>query len=195
MTERELARIYRKNVIENGGEPEFLALGFGPHSAYPHAKPGDRKLSEGDLVRFDVGCSFNNYSSDIARTYLYKSGNDRLKRIYAHLHEGMEKTMSLLESGADTSAVFDATLEFIREGDVIEEFERNHFGHGIGLNVYDPPIISNESDIIESNMVMCIEPPYYELGTGGIQMEDEVVVTQEGVQRLSHAPDTLPTIG
>lgn len=197
MTERELASIYQQNLVSRGAEPLFTVVGFGPHGAYPHAVPGDREIQEGDLVRFDVGCTYDNYSSDIARTFAFREADENHRRKYEVLNQSMNRSIELLEDGITAEEVFEGTIEYIREegAEVFNSFDRNHFGHGIGIDVYDPPTINQEPDHISAGMVMCVEPPYYELGTGGIQVEDEVLVTEEGVERFSKCPESLELIG
>lgn len=197
MTEQELASIYQRNLVSRGAEPLFTVVGFGSHGAYPHAVPGDRRLREGDLVRFDVGCTYENYSSDIARTFAFRSTDDALERKYEVLNGSMNRSIELLEDGVTTREVFDDALAYVRErgADVFDSFDRNHFGHGIGIDVYDPPTIDRDRNRISAGMVLCIEPPYYELGTGGIQVEDEVLVTEDGAERFSECPQSLEIIG
>ena len=197
MTERELASIYQQNLVARGAEPLFTVVGFGPHGAYPHAVPGDREITAGDLVRFDVGCTYENYSSDIARTFAFREADEIHRKKYEVLNGSMDRSIELLEDGITTEAVFEGTLEYVRtEGEeVFDSFDRNHFGHGIGIDVYDPPTIDREPNRVSAGMVLCVEPPYYELGTGGIQVEDEVLVTDDGVERFSKCPDSLEIIG
>ncbi len=77
-----------------------------------------------------------------------------------------------------------------REG--IPHFERSHVGHGIGVDGYDPPNIAESStDVLEENMVICIETPYYELGFAGLQVEDMVRVTKDGAELLMTLPTAL----
>lgn len=197
MTERELASIYQQRLAAAGAEPLFTVVGFGSHGAYPHAVAGDRELAAGDLIRFDVGCSYENYASDIARTFAFRSADEELRRKYAVLDGSLDRAIDLLEDGVETATVFEGTLEYVRtEGaDVFDSFDRNHVGHGIGLEVYDPPSLDPSPGRVAAGMVLCVEPPYYELGTGGIQVEDEVVVTSDGVDRLSECPDALRVVG
>ena len=77
-----------------------------------------------------------------------------------------------------------------REG--IPHFARSHVGHGIGVDGYDPPNIAESSaDVLEENMVVCIETPYYELGFAGLQVEDMVRVTKDGAESLMSLPTGL----
>jgi len=194
MTERDLANRYREHLCARGAEPLFTVVGFGGHGAYTHAVPGDRRLQEGDLMRFDVGCTYENYSSDIARTFAFRSAKERVVEQYEVLYDAMERSIDLLAGRANAADVFEGTRAFVRDSGAFEAFDRNHFGHGIGIEVYDPPTITDEANEITPGMVLCVEPPYYELGTGGIQVEDEVIVTEDGVERLSRCSEKLPVL-
>lgn len=197
MTERELATRYEREVVDRGGRPLFTVVGFGAHGAYPHAVPGDRQLREGDTIRFDVGCTVENYASDIARTYAFREADPALAAKYEVLERSMQRGIDLVADDADTTAVFEGVVGYVREAgaDVFEAFDRNHVGHGIGIDVYDAPTIAPGAGQLHAGMVLCVEPPYYELGTAGLQVEDEVLVTDDGVERLSRCPDELVVVG
>lgn len=106
MTERELAAVYNKEVCERGAVPHFNVIAFGSHSAYPSASPGDRTLEVGDLIRFDIGCKHDNYSSDLARTYAFKETTDLLRSRYDVLNRAMEHEIAQLKDGISTKEVF-----------------------------------------------------------------------------------------
>lgn len=196
MTEKDLEKIYKKRLIELGAEPGFCLIGFGPHSA-ESCIPSDVTLKGGDIVLYDVGCLYEGYASDIARTFLFESSNAEIEIKYDILKRGMDKEISLIKKGACTSEIFKMTMEYIRKEGAkrgiknLSEFKRHHLGHGIGISTYDDPLITWEKNKIESGMVMCVEPPYYEIGVGGIQVEDEIAVTEKKVKRLSHASDEM----
>jgi Xaa-Pro aminopeptidase len=81
-------------------------------------------------------------------------------------------------------------MEGVRQG--IPHYERHHCGHGIGLQIYDPPSISANSDQrLEEGMVLCVETPYYEIGKYGLQIEDTVVIVADGIRRLAHTSNKL----
>jgi Xaa-Pro aminopeptidase len=99
--------------------------------------------------------------------------------------------------GVETGVVFESGVDAVRSSGVDEfsEFEPFHLGHGIGVEIYDPPTIVTGAGTLERDMVMCVEPPYNELGSGGFLIEDEVVVTEDGYEKLTDAPETLPVVG
>lgn len=198
MTERELANEWRARVSEKGGHPidGFLTVGFGSRTAYTHPLPGDREIQEGDLVRWDGGCRYEQYCSDIGRTFAFRSADDDDVRKYEALYAGLEASLSEFGDGVATGTVFDAGVAAVRSSgvDELEAFDPFHLGHGIGVEIYDPPTIVTDAGTLEQGMVMCVEPPYNELGSGGFLIEDEVVVTEDGYETLTDAPETLPII-
>ena len=115
------------------------------------------------------------------------------KRIYAIrellVEKGVLSAYDVIKPGLKVSELFNHVVETVRrEG--ISHFKRSHIGHGIGVDGYDPPNISDSSgELLEENMVVCIETPYYELGFAGLQVEDMVLVRKNGAQSLM----TLPT--
>ncbi len=83
------------------------------------------------------------------------------------------------------SEIFEEAVRSVREAG-ISHYQRNHVGHGIGIECYDPPFLAPTSDhILEEGMVVNIETPYYELGFGGLQVEDTIVVTPDGYRSLT----------
>lgn len=196
MTETEIANIFAEYVTRNGAKPIVTLVGFGEHSAFPHVRPGGTEIQEGDLIRFDVVIEFENYYSDIARTFSFQSSKDAHSTKYRTLFEGMEAAINALSPGSTTTEVFDTGIDWIQEhgSNDLQNYQRHHIGHGIGLSAYDAPLIAESGEPISPGMVFCVETPFYKLGSGGIQVEDEVVVTETGVDRLTAAPSTLPVI-
>ena len=92
--------------------------------------------------------------------------------------------MSITKPGTRVAELFDIAVETARKG--IPDYQRTHIGHGIGLELYEPPSINPTSEIVlEEDMVINVEPPYYELGLGGFQVEDTIVVTDSGFRFLT----------
>jgi Xaa-Pro aminopeptidase len=93
------------------------------------------------------------------------------------------------------SQIFEIGMKVIREHG-LPHYQRNHVGHGIGLEPYDPPTINAAGQtVLEPGMVFCVETPYYEHGWGGIQVEDAVEITAGGVRRLTQSSQELQIIG
>jgi Xaa-Pro dipeptidase len=184
VSEAELGLEFNLETVRQGGLPVLYCIGTGPRSAMPNVMPGERTLRAGDLIRFDVGGRFKHYRADIARMAVLGEPSRKIRTYHNALLRGVERGMELTRPGARASEIFHRVMETVqREG--IPHYQRSHVGHGIGLDGYDLPDLSPGSNhIIEEGMVLCIETPYYELGFGGLQVENMVVVRRDGVQSL-----------
>lgn len=190
--ERELLAEFERTVITAGGVPvSSMCIGSGPRSALSNCQAGDRRLVEGEVIRFDGGVRFRWYRSDIARIAALADPGERVRRYYAALRAGAERGIAAIRPGVPCAEIFRLVMETVRrEG--IPHFERSHVGHGIGINNYDAPDLAPRSDeIIEEGMVLCVETPYYELGFAGLQLENTVVVRAHGAESLMSLDNDL----
>ena len=191
MTEDVLARRFVSALVADGAAPETTVVGAGRRSALPNAAPTGRRLTRGDIVRLDVGCRYAHYVSDIARTASLGIAGRGSHALYCALSDGLEAAAEVLRPGATGADVFDAAMNAVRDAG-LPRYRRTHCGHGIGISNYDLPRITAESeDVIEPGMVICLETPYYRLGSFGLQVEDTFVVTDGGAERLTTAPREL----
>lgn len=182
LTEIEMARAFHRKTVESDCQPVLGCIGFGPRSAMPNVQPSDARLVEGDLIRFDVGGRFKHYRADIARVAVFGEPSAKIKSYHRALHRGVQAALEMIKPGVKAADVFARAVDITRrEG--INHFARSHVGHGIGIDGYDLPDLTPTSpDIIEAGMVMCVEAPYYEIGWGGLQVEDTVVVRDDGIE-------------
>jgi Xaa-Pro dipeptidase len=195
MTESELALAMDCETMRLGCEPVFTVIGFGERSALPNAIPGGRRLRPGDIVRFDIGCRSDGYYSDIARTAVFGPASERQRRYYDAILEGEERAIEEVRPGVPASQVFATAVEATRQAG-IPHYDRHHAGHGIGLYLYDLPLLNQSTETpLEEGMVLEVETPYYELGFGGLQVEDTVLVTDSGYQRLTRTSSRLAVAG
>ena len=168
-----------------GARPSFTVVGARDLVAFPNSLGDDEVLRSGDLVRYDVGCTLAGYCSDLGRTVAVDRAPDEVSKMYKATVAGLEAALDQVKAGVKASEVFGAAVEAVRGGG-IEEYRRHHTGHGIGLEVYDPPMISATDDtLLEEGMVINIETPYYELGVAGLIVEDCLVVRRKGYELLS----------
>lgn len=194
MTERQLAAIVSTTMVQGGATPRFVVVTAGDRSALADAHPTDRPWQPGELLRFDVGCTVDGYWSDMARTAVLGEPDALQASRYAALLAGEQAELDLLRPGVPASAVFEEAMRTVTEQG-LRPYRRQHCGHGIGSEVYEPPIVNQAFDTpLEAGMTFCLETPYYELGWGGMMVEDTVVVTETGHERLTVSDRSLRVV-
>jgi Xaa-Pro aminopeptidase len=185
MTERELSAIVTSVIGAGGGEPRFAVASSGPRSAFADVFPTDRALAPGDLVRFDVGCIVDGYWSDIGRTAVIGEPDSLQVKRYKAILDGEEQQLARVRPGVSAAEMFQLAVDVV-ESNGISPYRRQHCGHGIGLDVYEPPIINGATETaLEEGMTFCFETPYYVVGWGGMMVEDTIVVTADGHRRFT----------
>jgi Xaa-Pro dipeptidase len=184
VTEREMLRTFNACLAQNDAAPVVGCIGFGTRTAMINVQPSDRALKNSDLIRFDVGGRYRHYRSDMSRGAALGEPAPKIAKYYRAVEKGVLGAYDVIKPGLKVSDLFTHVVETVRrEG--IPHFKRSHVGHGIGVDGYDPPNISeNSTDVLEEDMVVCIETPYYELGFAGLQVEDMVRVTKDGAESL-----------
>ena len=191
VTEREMLREFNAYLVKNDAAPVVGCIGFGNRSAMINVQPSDRKLKTGDLIRFDVGGRYRHYRSDMSRGAALGDPGEKIRKYYAAVEKGVLRGYDIIKPGLKVSDLFKEIVATVqREG--IPHFARSHVGHGIGVDGYDPPNIAASSvDVLEEDMVICVETPYYELGFAGLQVEDMIRVTKDGAESLMSLPTGL----
>lgn len=192
ITELELERAFNMGVVGAGATPLFAVICSGHRSAHTNTVPGNRVIESGDVVRFDLGSRYQYYPSDISRTFVVdREPTETQLRYWNAIVAGQEAAIGALRPGVTAGEIFDLAVQTCRSSG-IPKFERNHVGHGIGIEVYDMPILTPGNDtVIEEGMVFCVETPVYEVGYAGFQVEDTLVVRGEGAELLSNLPKDL----
>jgi Xaa-Pro dipeptidase len=194
VTEREMLREFNACLARNDTAPVVGCIGFGNRSAMSNVQPSDRKLKRGDLIRFDVGGRHRHYRSDMSRGASLGEPSTKVSKYYRAVEKGVLRSYDIIKPGLTVSDLFKEVVATVqREG--ISHFKRSHVGHGIGVDGYDPPNIAESSaEVLEENMVICVETPYYELGFAGLQVEDMIRVTSDGAESLMTLPTALRII-
>ena len=196
MTEAEMCLVFDLGQVRRGAEPNMNHVGFGRSAALGMTNVPDDTLKVGDMIRFDVGCLYKGYLTDMSRTFSFGRPDDKFSRYYNAILKGQDLALDLIKPGKVASEIFDETVAEVRETG-IPHYARQHVGHGIGLGLggYDRPTIAPSDDTpLEADMVLCIETPYYEMGWGSVQVEDMIVVTEDGYRRLTSVPRHLQVL-
>lgn len=194
VTERQLKRIIAATMAEGGGYPRFVVVTAGERSALSDARASTRPLMEGDLVRFDVGCTYQGYWSDVGRTAVVGAPSREQEDRYAAILAGEEAQLVAARPGLTAAALFEVAVAAVEEHG-LRPYRRHHCGHGIGTEVYETPVVAPGVDIpLERDMVLCVETPFYELGWGGMMVEDTISITADGARRLTQSDRSLRVI-
>jgi Xaa-Pro aminopeptidase len=195
VTEREAATVFEQEVLRKGAQPFFTVVTMGDRAALADVYASDTALKTGDLIRFDLGCVYQGYRSDISRTAVMGTPGEKQVRYYNAARDGEKAAIAAMKPGVPVSQIFETAMRVTREHG-LPHYERHHVGHGIGLEPYDPPTINAATHTpLEPGMVFCVETPYYEHGWGGVQVEDAVEITAAGVRRLTQSSQELQILG
>jgi len=163
----------------------------GPKTASPHGKPGDRKIQKGDFVLFDLGVIYKGYCSDITRTVSFGEPSDAQKEVYETVRKAEQAAVDAVKPGVRAMDLDKIARDVITQAGY-GEFFTHRLGHGLGISVHEFPSVTgnNEMELIEG-MVFTIEPGIYDPSITGVRIEDDVVVTKDGVEVLTKYPKEL----
>ena len=196
-TEREVAWNIQEAFHELGAEglsfPSIVAAH--EHGAQPHAEPGNDLIGPDTLVTIDLGCVLDGYCSDCTRTFATGDVPARLGEAYAVCLEAQLAAMEGIRAGLDCADADAIGRDVIAAAGLGEHFG-HPLGHGVGLEVHEDPRLSAVSSAtLEPGMVVTVEPGIYLPGLGGVRIEDLVIVTENGCERLTGYPKELTTLG
>lgn len=196
-TERDVADDIAQAILEEGhATAEFVIVGSGRHGADPHHDVSDRVISDGDVVVVDIGGALpSGYNSDSTRTYVVGEPEAEIARRIAVLVDAQNAAVAAVRPGA-TAAQVDAAARDVLVAAGYGDASLHRTGHGIGLSTHEEPYIApGATTILRPGMVFSIEPGIYFAGAWGARIEDIVVVTDDGVERLNNTPHALTRAG
>ena len=199
VSERSVAAVIESSMREAGYERIAFdtIVASGPHSAMPHYRAGTRVLASGDLVVLDFGGVLDGYCCDLTRTVSIGPPSREVRRVYDAVRDAHAAAVAAVRPGIDASAVDAAARDVLRDRGLGEAFGHGT-GHGLGLDVHEEPRIGRpRADLppvtLAPGMVFTIEPGAYLPGFGGVRIEDDVLVTESGVELLTSLPRELMT--
>lgn len=179
------------NTIESSIKAKGYAMSFdtmvlvGEKAASPHGTPGNRKVQKGDLILFDLGVIYDGYCSDITRTVAFGQPNEEQVKIYNAVRKANEDAVSAVKPGVRAMDLDKIARDVITEAGYGEYFT-HRLGHGLGISVHEFPSITGTSEMtLNPGTVFTIEPGIYKTDVAGVRIEDDVVVTTDGVEVLT----------
>ncbi|WLR56081.1 Xaa-Pro peptidase family protein [Mesobacillus subterraneus] len=163
----------------------------GKNAAAPHGTPGLTKIKKGDLVLFDLGVVMDGYCSDITRTVAYGEINKQQEEIYHTVLKAQLTALDTARAGIACSEVDLAARRVIEEAGYGDYFP-HRLGHGLGVSVHEYPSLTSTNPLLmEKGMVFTAEPGIYVPGVAGVRIEDDVVITEDGIEILTKFPKEL----
>ena len=194
LTERQIARRIEVYLLEHADGPSFPSIvASGPNASVPHAVPSGRRIEAGEGIKIDIGARVGGYCSDMTRTVCLGEPRDaRLAELHGLVLEVQEHAERTLRPGMTGREADSLAREIIARAGYGEAFTHS-LGHGIGLEVHEPPWLSQTrgDEPLRSGMVFSVEPGIYLPGWGGVRIEDLVVLEPDGVRVLCRSPKVL----
>jgi Xaa-Pro aminopeptidase len=189
-TEAEVALELEWEMRRRGADgPSFETIvASGPNGAQPHHRAGDRRIREGDLVVIDFGALVDGYHSDMTRTLSVGALDGTQQRMFEVVRESQAAGVAAVRAGVEAQAIHEVCRAVIRDAGWDEAFLHGT-GHGVGLDIHEPPRISvTAAGSLADGHVVTVEPGVYLPAHGGVRIEDTVVVTAAGCRPLTLAP-------
>lgn len=185
----ELEFFMRRQGATSSSFDTIVASGI--RSAFPHGVASEKEIQSGELVTLDYGALYQGYCSDITRTVAVGEISSELREIYDIVLEANLLGVNGIKPGLTGKEADALTRDYIKAKGYGENFGHST-GHGLGLEVHEGPGLSYRSDkVLEKGMVVTVEPGIYVNGLGGCRIEDDIVITDSGNERLTFAPKEL----
>jgi Xaa-Pro aminopeptidase len=187
-TEAEVGRDIASLILDDHDEVNFVIVASGPNGASPHHETGERVLAPGDAVVVDIGGTRAGYCSDVTRDYAVGALPDGYAELHAVLEAAQEAAVAAVRPGVRAEEVDAAARDVITDAGYGELFV-HRTGHGIGIEEHEEPwIVAGNQLELAPGMAFSVEPGIYVPGRYGARIEDIVVVTDDGVERVNHRP-------
>ena len=192
-TEKEIQFELDYYMLSNGAEAlsfDTIAL-TGKNTSMPHGVPGDTAVQAGDFVLMDFGAVVNGYHSDMTRTVCVGKPTDEMREVYDIVLKAQLAGLDAVRSGITGSELDGVARKIISDAGYGECFGHS-LGHGVGMEIHESPYATpSSSELLESDMIITVEPGIYLPDKFGVRIEDFVVVREDGCFNMTNAPKVL----
>ena len=189
VSERELVQCFREDVIKSGFcvPSAWSMFSTGPSSARL-TLPGDGVVKDGDVVKFDAGVNaeFDFYTTDTSRAWIIGNGDPALLKLKDRLYEGQRRMIAAAKPGLPINELYHTAYDYVKE--MFPCYRRGHQGHSISMGpatAEAPYINASETRPLEAGMILAMEVPCYIDGVNGFNIEDMVLITEDGCEVLT----------
>ncbi|MHA1159107.1 MAG: M24 family metallopeptidase [Alphaproteobacteria bacterium] len=195
ISEIEIANVIRGHFSSEGAQPIFSIVGAGPNGAFPHHQTGETRLRTGDALVIDVRAGKGQVPSDITRMAIVVTPPEGYQAVHDVVEAAVRAALAAARPGVMAKEVDAAARDVITEAGYGEYFV-HRTGHGLGIEVHEPPYLTSTSEaILDTGMVFSIEPGIYLPGRFGIRLEEIVVLRDSGAEILSTLPRAAHVAG
>lgn len=190
ITELEVANKIKRIIMDHGGTWEQIVISAGANAAnLPHL-PSNYQIKSGDVTKLDIGIIYEGYCTDIARSVAVGNLDPKIQKIYTAIKTANEKAVTSIKPTEKLSKIFKIAQKTVRNFG-FPSYTRRHVGHSVGINVEEPPFITPDStNRFMPNMVFSVEVPYYISHVAGLNVEDMILITDNGYENLSQKINT-----
>jgi len=194
VSEIEIGEAINSHFISEGAKPQFCIVGSGPNGAFPHHHTGDKKVKQGDAVLIDIGGRKGTFPSDMTRMSVLGEPPEGYLEIHDIVERAVQAALSTAKPGIMAKDVDAAARNVITEAGY-GEFFVHRTGHGLGIDIHEPPYITATSEVVlDEGMVFSIEPGIYLQGRFGVRLEEIVILRADGPEVLSELTRELNLI-
>ena len=168
-----------------------IIVASGERGALPHGVASDKKIEAGEMVTLDFGAYYEGYASDITRSFGVGSVTEEMEKVHDIVLTSQLAALDGIRTGMTGREADAIARDIITEQGYGENFGHS-LGHGFGLEVHEMPGLAKSSDmVLEKEMCVTVEPGIYIDGVGGVRIEDDCILTDEGLEKLSHSSKEL----
>lgn len=188
MTEKEFEAGLNYRIALAGGEAGFdMIVASGPRSSMPHGRATEKPIVSGEWVTVDYGARWNGYFCDITRNFYVGEPDLKAAELHDLLKRAHDTAAAMLRAGVSGTEVHNAALAVLNERDMGKYFTHS-LGHGFGLEIHESPLLSpRRNDVLRVGDIVTIEPGVYIEGWGGMRLEDDYIIGEDGAELLTGA--------